>query len=183
LKHFPVHFGIIDAWFSADGQMGVIADVTPEHTKTIIGGEKLVAVDHIGAKLMGLDDPCVSRFHKMAVLAFGNPENKVKVISNISGYADWQNVSRLLPELLDVAEESPWAFSNFFMSVFIYADPEAFPCKVKSKILRWIRKSPIIEWLMDQFFATHRNRYKQKHKKKFEHYYPGGDAYGKIKEC
>ena len=33
--------------------MGVIADVTPKHTKTIIGGEKLVAVDHFGAKLMG----------------------------------------------------------------------------------------------------------------------------------
>jgi uncharacterized protein (DUF362 family)/predicted phosphodiesterase len=183
LKHFPVHFGIIDAWFSADGQMGVIADVTPEHTKTIIGGEKLVAVDHISAKLMDLEDPCVSRFHQMAVEAFGNPENKIKVISNIDQYDDWQNVSSLLPELLDVAEEAPWAFSHFFMSAFIWADLEAFPCKVNGKILRWIRNSPVVEWLIDQFFATHRNRFKKEHRKKFPHYYPGGDAYGKIKEC
>ncbi|MGD9078635.1 MAG: DUF362 domain-containing protein [Desulfobacterales bacterium] len=183
LKHFPVHFGIIDAWISGDGQMGVIADVTPEHTNTIIGGEKLVAVDHIGAKLMKLN-PCVSRFHQMAVEAFGNPKNKIKVIiSNIDHYKNWQNVSSLLPELLDVAEEAPWAFSHFFMSVFIYADLEAFPCNVKSKILRWIRKSPIVEWLIDKFFATHRNRYKKEHRKKFPRYYPGGEAYGKIKDC
>ncbi len=179
LKHFPVHFGFIDAWISGDGQMGVIADVTPKQTMTIIGGEKLVAVDHYGAKLMGLD-PYVSRFHTMAVQVFGNPENKVKIISNIRQYDDWENVTSLLPELLNVAEEAPWAFSHFFMSVFIYADPEAFPCKVKVKIHRWIRESPIVEWLIDQFFATHRRQYKKQHKRRFTPYYPEGDKYGKI---
>lgn len=182
LKHFPAHFGLIDAWISGDGQLGVIADITPEETQTIIGGEKLVAVDHFGAKLMGLD-PCVSGFHKLAVQEFGNPEGRVKVISNSGRYDDWQNVSMVLPELLDVMEEVPWAFSNFFMSAFIYADPQEFPCKVKGKILRWIRESPIVEWLIDRFFATHRIHYKKEHKKRFARYYPGGEAYGKIKEC
>jgi uncharacterized protein (DUF362 family) len=161
LKHFPVHFGIIDAWISGDGQMGVIADVTPKHTKTIIGGEKLVAVDHFGAKLMGLD-PCVSRFHKMAVEAFGNPENKVKFCNNIHQYDSWDNVKRFLPQLLNVAEETLWAFSNFFMSAFIYADPDEFPCDVKGRFLKWLRKSAVVEWLIDRFFATHRKHYKQK---------------------
>jgi uncharacterized protein (DUF362 family) len=182
LKHFPVHFGLIDAWISADGQMGVIADITPQQTMTIIGGEKLLAVDHYGAKLMGLD-PYVSRFHKMAVQEFGNPESKVKVTSNLSQYEDWDNVESLLPELLNVAEEAPWAFSHFFMSAFIYADPEVFPIKVKEKIFKWIRECPLVEWLIDQFFATHRKQYKKRHKHRFASFYPGGNAYGKVKEC
>jgi uncharacterized protein (DUF362 family) len=182
LKHFPVHFGFIDAWISADGQLGVIADTSAEKTKTIIGGEKLVAVDHVGADRMRLD-PCVSGFHSLAVEAFGNPERGVKVISNIDHYKNWENVNMLLPEMLDVMEEVPWAFSHFFMSAFIYADPEAFPCKVKGKILKWIRESPIVEWLIDWFFATHRIHYKKAHKKRFARFYPGGEAYGKIKEC
>jgi uncharacterized protein (DUF362 family) len=182
LKHFPVHFGLVDAWISADGQMGVIADITPQQTMTIIGGEKLVAVDHYGAKLMGLD-PYVSRFHKMAVREFGNPESKVKVTSNISQYEDWDNVECLLPELLNVAEEAPWVFSHFFMSAFIYADPEVFPIKVKGKIFKWIRECPLVEWLIDQFFATYRKQYKKRHKHRFASFYPGGHAYGKVKEC
>ena len=182
LKHFPVHFGFIDAWISGDGPMGVIADVTPEQTMTIIGGEKLVAVDHFGAKLMGLD-PYVSRFHKMAVQEFGDPEKKVKVIRNISQYDNWENVEKLLPELLNVAEEAPWTFSHFFMSAFTYADPRAFPCKVKGKIQRWIRESQIVEWLIDQLFATHRKQYKKEHKRRFAHYYPGGEKYEKDKGC
>ncbi|MFC1822092.1 DUF362 domain-containing protein [Thermodesulfobacteriota bacterium] len=179
LKHFPVHFGLIDAWYSADGQTGVIADPTPEKTMTIIGGEKLVAVDHQGAKLMGLD-PLVSRFHTLAVNAFGNPENKVKVISNIDRYQDWTNVNKFLPELLNVAEESPWVFSHFFMSTFIYANPEEFPLKIKGRMMKWVRQSPVIEWLVDLFYATHRKRYKEDHRKTFPQSHPGGDSYGKI---
>ena len=182
LKHFPVHFGLIDAWISGDGQMGVIADITPEQTMTIIGGEKLVAVDHYGAKLMNLD-PYVSPFHNLAVQEFGNPESKVKVMSNINKYKDWENVKTLLPELLDVAEEAPWAFGHFFMSAFIYADPEVFPLKVKSKIIKLIRECPLVEWLIDQFFTTHRKRYKEKHKKKYSPFYPGGNQYARVKKC
>lgn len=181
LKHFPVHFGLIDAWISGDGQMGVIADITPEQTMTIIGGEKLVAVDHYGAKLMNLD-PYVSPFHNLAVKEFGNPESRVKVMSNINKYKDWENVKTLLPELLDVAEEAPWAFSHFFMSAFIYADPEVFPLKVKSKIIKLIRECPVVEWLIDQFFATHRKHYKERHKKKYSPFYPGGNQYAKVKK-
>ena len=142
-----------------------------------------MAVDHAAAKLMGLD-PYVSRFHTMAVQAFGNPESgNVIVIKNIEKYEDWENVDQLLPALLDVAEEAPWIFSDFFMSVFIYADPKAFPLKVKTKIIRWLRESPVIEWLMDQLFATHRRPYKDKHRELFPDWYPGGAKYGKVDAC
>ncbi|NIW80044.1 MAG: hypothetical protein GWN16_11545 [Calditrichae bacterium] len=98
----------------------------------------------------------------MAVEAFGNPENKVKFCNNIHQYDSWDNVKRFLPQLLNVAEETLWAFSNFFMSAFIYADPDEFPCDVKGRFLKWLRKSAVVEWLIDRFFATHRKHYKQK---------------------
>ncbi|MFX1236736.1 MAG: DUF362 domain-containing protein, partial [Promethearchaeota archaeon] len=49
IKCFPIHFGFIDAFVSADGPFGVFADKNPNVTETIIGGENLIAVDWIGA--------------------------------------------------------------------------------------------------------------------------------------
>jgi hypothetical protein len=69
------------------------------------------------------------------------------------------------------------------MSAFIYADPDVFPLKVKSKIIKLIRESPVVEWLIDQFFATHRKHYKEMHKKKYSPFYPGGNQYEKVKKC
>ena len=55
LKHFPCHYGLIDAYWSADGLLGLKADYSPCHTKTIIGGDGIIAVEWVGAKKMGLD--------------------------------------------------------------------------------------------------------------------------------
>ena len=74
LKHFPVHFGFIDAHISADGPFGIFADKDPNYTETIIGGEDLVAVDWIGAAKMGLD-PMVSEYTQQAVKALGKTRN------------------------------------------------------------------------------------------------------------
>jgi len=35
----PVHFGIVDAIFSADGVLGFKADYFPRMTRTIVAGE------------------------------------------------------------------------------------------------------------------------------------------------
>ncbi len=116
MKHFKVHFGIIDAFWSADGQLGVITDTHPNHTKTIIAGENLMAVDWVGAKKMGLDadDPRVGRFLGLAWEAFGKPE--VIWEGDKSIYDPWQNVIDLLPVSLDLIEEayrfSDWMFSG-----------------------------------------------------------------------
>ena len=69
LKHFPVHFGFIDAHISADGPFGIFADKDPNYTETIIGGDDLVAADWIGAAKMGID-PMVSDYMKLAVSEF-----------------------------------------------------------------------------------------------------------------
>ena len=122
LKHFPVHFGLIDAFTSADGQFGVIADPAPNPTRTIIGGDNLLAVDWVGAKKMGLDpdDPSVGRYLPLAMQAFGRPE--VRLVGDTSTYPDWHNVSAVFIRSLDLIEEA-YAFSNWSFSVLTAMDP------------------------------------------------------------
>jgi Domain of unknown function (DUF362) len=50
LVEFPVHYGLIDAYWSADGPYGIFADKEPNMTQTIIGGENLLAVDWVGLR-------------------------------------------------------------------------------------------------------------------------------------
>jgi len=122
LKHFPVHFGLIDAFESADGQFGVIADPKPNPTRTIIGGDNLIAVDWVGAKKMGLDpdDPSVGRYLPLAVQAFGRPE--IRWVGDTSTYPDWHNVSAIFTRSLDLIEEA-YAFSNWSFSLLTAMDP------------------------------------------------------------
>ncbi len=140
LKHFPVHFGLIDAIYSADGQFGVIVDREPNHTKTIIGGENLLAVDWVGAKKMGLDpdNPQIGRYLPLAVEAFGKPE--IEWVGDKSVYEPWVNVSEVFIKSLDLIEEA-YAFSNWWFSGLTAMDKyfafrkKAWPIFILRKIL------------------------------------------------
>jgi uncharacterized protein (DUF362 family) len=141
LKHFPVHFGLIDAIYSADGQFGVIVDAKPNHTMTIIGGENLIAVDWVGAKKMGLnpDDPRIGRFLPLAVEAFGKPE--INWVGDKSIYTPWENVSNVFIQSLDTIEEA-YAFSDWWFSGLTAMDKyfafkkRALPTLILRKILK-----------------------------------------------
>lgn len=138
LKHFPVHFGLIDAIYSADGHFGVIVDPTPNHTKTIIGGENLMAVDWVGAKKMGLDpdDPKVGRYLPLAIEAFGKPE--INWVGDKSVYEPWKNVSKIFIQSLDLIEEA-YAFSDWWFSGLTAMD-KAFPFKKKAWPILMLRR-------------------------------------------
>jgi len=131
MKHFPVHFGLIDAFVSADGPFGVIVCNSPKGTKTIIGGENLIAVDYVGAKKMRLDpcDPRVGRFLSLAVEAFGRPE-KIDWVGDKSFYEPWQNVNEPLLQFLDLIEEA-YDFANWWFLVLTAMD-DHFPLKKQS---------------------------------------------------
>ncbi|MFQ6136181.1 MAG: DUF362 domain-containing protein [Candidatus Hydrothermarchaeales archaeon] len=131
LKHFPVHFGIIDGFWSADGLLGIKADITPKHTKTIIGGENLVAVDIVGAEKMGLN-PLDSNFLRLAVEAFGMPE--INRVGDLSVYEEWDNVPPLVDKFLDIGEEW-YSLSNWLGFLSSDMDPE-FPIKVESSSIK-----------------------------------------------
>lgn len=138
LKHFPVHFGLIDGIYSADGHFGVIVDPTPNLTNTIIGGENLMAIDWVGAKKMGLnpDDPQVGRFLPLAVEAFGTPE--INWVGDKSVYEPWENVSEFFIQSLDIIEEA-YAFSDWWFSGLTAMD-KYFPFKKRAWPIRILRK-------------------------------------------
>ena len=133
LVAFPVHFGIIDAFVSADGPFGIFADKTPVATRTIMAGENILAVDWVGASKMGLD-PMQSRYMQLAVQAFGRPH--VDLVGDGSVYPDWRNVPKPLIEFWDHAEES-YSFTNtvFALLNHDYMSP-AFPRRPVSPRLR-----------------------------------------------
>ena len=138
LKHFPVHFGLIDAFVSGDGQFGVITDPNPNLTQTIIGGDNLMAVDWVGAKKMGLnpDDPLIGRFLPLAERAFGKPE--VQCLGDLSVYPNWTNVSPIIIHALDLIEEA-YGFSNWWFSVLTAHDAR-FPFGKKEWLTLAVRK-------------------------------------------
>lgn len=140
-RNCPVHFGLVDAFYSADGQFGVMTDPDPNFTGTIFGGENLIAVDHVGAKKMGLnpEDINVGRFYYLAVREFGRPE--VIWIGDKSKYEPWENVSQLIIQTLDLFEET-YHFGNWWFSV-LSANDENFPLKPQTatvNFLRWVFK-------------------------------------------
>lgn len=145
LKHFPVHFGLIDAIYSADGQFGVITDPKPNYTQTIIGGENLIAVDWVGAKKMGLDpdDAQVGRFLPLAVEAFGQPE--INWVGNKSTYKPWQNVNEIFIKSLDIIEEaysfSDWWFSGLTaMDAYFTFKKKAWPILILRRLLAPLKR-------------------------------------------
>jgi hypothetical protein len=128
LNCFKVHFGIIDAILSADGQFGVIACNNPRTTDTIIAGKNLIAVDWVGAKKMGLDPdaPDVGRFLQLAIEASGRPK-KIDWVGDQSTYSPWTNVSELIVKPLDLLEES-YTLSNWWFAC-VSALSSDFPLK------------------------------------------------------
>lgn len=139
MKHFPVHFGLIDAIWSADGQFGVIVDPKPNHTKTMIAGENLIAVDWVGAKKMGLDPdaPHVGRYLPLAVAAFGRPE-RIDWIGDQSVYQPWSNVSEVLIKSLDLMEEAE-VFTNWLFTC-LSAQDAYFKYKLTARPALLMRK-------------------------------------------
>jgi uncharacterized protein (DUF362 family) len=134
LKTFPVNFGFIDAFVSADGPFGLSGDRTPEKTKSIICGRDLIAVDWFGATKMDLD-PMVHSLMQLAVKEWGKPV--FEVIGDATPYKDWENVSDVHVESLDIIEESESAM-RFIMHML---GPKCDPLfKDKNPLAEKIRK-------------------------------------------
>ncbi len=134
LRHFPVHFGFVDAHISADGPFGIFADKDPNYTDTIIGGDDIVAVAWIGAAKMGLD-PMVSGYMREAVDVFGKPE--IHMLGDRTLYPDWVNVPDIVSKFA-FGLDMEYYFGNFFYSVFSNMDPY-FEYREESTIRRVLR--------------------------------------------
>lgn len=137
LSAFPVHYGLIDAYMSADGPFGIFADPRPNHTHTIIGGSDLVAVDWVGASKMGID-PMISKYMKLAVEAFGKP--KIQLIGDASIYRPWLNVPVALTFLAHKVMDANYYIGNMLYSATTQMDETHFKYKSKSIIMWLLRK-------------------------------------------
>ncbi|MFA6149577.1 MAG: DUF362 domain-containing protein, partial [bacterium] len=113
LTAFPVDYGLVDAWLSADGPFGVFADPGPNETNTIIGGADLVAVDWIAASKMGID-PMISPYMKLAVEAFGKPE--IRLVGDPNPYRPWLNVPVALTLFTNKGVDANHHFGNLMYS-------------------------------------------------------------------
>lgn len=145
-ENCPVHYGLIDAYVSADGQFGVVTDPHPNKTKTIIGGANLMAVDSVGAKKMGLDpeDPSVGRFYYLAAKEFGKCDADPQGDPGrdpLSIYEPWENVSQIYIKALDIIEEA-YHFSNWGFSILSNQKHFAFTRQASTTVrfLRWLLK-------------------------------------------
>jgi uncharacterized protein (DUF362 family) len=151
LRCFPCHFGLVDAWLSADGQFGIFADKTPHHTKAIIGGKNIVAVDWVGSSKMGLDPMC-SEFMREAVRAFGKPD--VEWIGDTAVYPNWRNVAKLMTEFWDHAEEH-----HLFTDSVLQA-MDTMDARFKAKPRPWYVNilRPLLAWFRWMVFKRVRGR-------------------------
>ena len=146
LLDFPVDFGLVDAFYSADGPFGIFADREPNYTQTILGGENLLAVDWVGATLMGLD-PLKSRYMQLAVQAFGTPAPQVD--GDLVPYAPWVNVPDALLDAVDAGEEM-YGFTSLVFHLMNRMDG-VFPRKPHS--LPWRLTRLLLEPLRARIFV------------------------------
>lgn len=138
LKAFPVDFGLIDAYLSADGPFGIFADPEPNPTHTIIAGENLVAVDWVGASKMGIE-PKISKYMELAVKAFGKPE--IQLIGDPNPYRPWLNVPVALSLFAHYGLDANDYFGNLLYMSGAYMDADQFPHKSESEFIKAARKT------------------------------------------
>lgn len=138
LKRFPVDYGLVDAFASADGPFGIFADPTPNETHTIIGGADLVAVDWVAASKMG-SDPMISKYMKLAVKAFGKPE--IHLVGDRNPYRPWLNVPVALTLFTHKGLDTDYHFGNLFYTAAAQMDETHFQHKSKAwhiRLVRWL---------------------------------------------
>ncbi len=152
LKHFPCHFGFIDAIYSADGLLGLKAGYSHKNTQTIIGGESIFAVEAVGALKMGLN-PSQSRIYALAEKTFNLPKvDSIEWLGDKSIYKDWENVPRPIAELADIGEEF-YNYSNLMGFVTSDMDSE-FPLKLTAyrlKVVQFFRNLAL--WFQRKLFG------------------------------
>jgi uncharacterized protein (DUF362 family) len=137
LKRYPVDFGLIDAYESADGPFGVFADTRPNVTETVIGGPDLVAVDWVGATKMGID-PMISQYVRLAVEAWGKP--RIAFSGDASIYRPWLNVPVALTLFTTKGLDADYHWGNVFYAAAAQMDETQFPAKRQSWWIRLLRR-------------------------------------------
>jgi uncharacterized protein (DUF362 family) len=148
IQEFPIHFGLIDGYASADGPFGIFADKEPNFTHTILGGENIIAVDWVGASKMGYD-PMISEYMKLAVERFGKPE--IRFLGDHSTYPDWTNVPPVISRIAFDTMDRDFLLGDFLYSIMGTMDPffSFTPDEAGRKVTRYFTqplRRVLFEW-------------------------------------
>lgn len=127
LNAFPVHFGFIDAFISADGAFGFRGEKNFKDTKTILAAKDIISLDWAGARKMGLD-PLESILMQQITDLRGKPE--YELVGPDEQYADWNNTPFLL-DTFDHTIEKVFTVHSFLTHLIMYAPDPVFKEKDK----------------------------------------------------
>jgi uncharacterized protein (DUF362 family) len=128
LANFPVHFGFIDAYRASDGAAGFAVQYHPKQLELMLAGQDIVALDLVGAELMGLEPREDSPLARAVLRYLGEPV--YEVVGDRTPIAEWENVPEIVHNLVDVGQ-AIYLLSNLGASAGILnLDVDEFPPRV-----------------------------------------------------
>ena len=101
IHDFPVHFSIVDAYAAADGWMGVKMKAIFAKPHLLVAGADVVAVDDLGARMMGLVPEQSVIFAALRRLL---PLPSYRVVGDSRPLSNWRTAPRALPALSRLLE-------------------------------------------------------------------------------
>ncbi len=147
ITNFPVHFGFIDAYTASDGTVGFAVQYNPKLLKMMLAGDDIIALDVVGARLMGID-AWESPLARFAMQYCGEPE--ITLIGDDAPIQGWENVPSPIQNMVEVAQ-AIYLLSNVgAMTGILNLDVNEFPPRVS--IMRWYYL--FLNWL---FMLLHGN--------------------------
>jgi hypothetical protein len=154
LDNVPVHFGFIDAWIGSDGAGGFAVQYNPKLFKIMLAGQDILALDLVGARLMGVD-AWESPLPRFVMMNWGEPE--IEVDGDDMPLADWNPVPEEIHNIVDIGQ-AIYIIANVGAAAGILnLDTQEFPPRIS--ILRWYYL--FLNWIFLTFYGrrvSKRNR-------------------------
>jgi len=123
LDNFPVQFGFLDAWISADGFSGHVRDGKPNHTKTIFASANIFALDWVMGEKMNIN-PALNYVVQEAMHRWGTMH--ITRRGNLTPWDPWTNVQPFVVVAMDAIEED-YRLSRIFSRSFASQQDKRFP--------------------------------------------------------
>jgi hypothetical protein len=105
IKALPVDYAVVDGYTAADGILGVKIKAVCNRPHTLIAGNDLLAVDHFGAKLMGIKPEKSILYRHLAQIS---PPKPYRVEGAARPLKAWRNTLYILVWFCQVIETSAW---------------------------------------------------------------------------
>jgi uncharacterized protein (DUF362 family) len=152
LANFLPDFGFVDGYIGSDGAIGFAIQYTPKKLGLMLAGDNILAVDTVGAKLMGLD-PLDASIMRFAVKCFGEPQFEVR--GDETPLADWENVPEFIQNIGDIGQSIYVLANAGAFSAASQLDTKEFPPRFF--LLRYYFKA--LSWLMLVLFGKSLDRH------------------------